>query len=202
MEDYAIGSTTANNFDTEDFFTYSTVNNAIVISSDSNQTRLLTGTLEAEADYVILVPVEAKKIICAPKDRLASLIESCGIPQAALTDVLSNVEARGFCSATQGPVRCFWYHVSVEQVTDDATQWMVHCWQVLDTSTGRFRILVFCPKFFVDDVLPRMSSVFSSAVKYGHRQWTDVHLILMRAAIGTWQSSRWFTMSLGSMTVS
>ena len=189
MDDYVLGSLKAD-FDTENKFNYSSSPDAVFRSPNSPTLSPLSGDLDADADYIVIIPFEiSKRSLGTNKDTVAKLFEDWKIPKVAVSHLFKTDDRpQGFNTIATSSIRCCWYHIQVKEVlfsSAGTTEHLFHVWQVLDTTVSHVRILVFYPPFLAVKLKQVLLSAFKNNLSYDNLQWSEIHLSLIRTVIST-----------------
>ena len=205
MEDHSIDSAVADEFDLGNKLVYSTGGGAFTRVANSPVTEGFSNNQDPQADHVVFVSFDKDKLILGTeKASIAALFQNWNVPKVAIDHLFDPQPRDGFFVVSAGSSRCCWYHVPVERI-DDATGEVkydtLYIWQVLEDHNSRVRVLVLYPPFMKTDFIAVLPSLFTSIFGQDDLKWSQIHLILIRTAISTWQRTRWVTMSLGSMAV-
>ncbi|KAK3642884.1 hypothetical protein LTR56_010481 [Elasticomyces elasticus] len=206
MDDYLIGSALADEFDTDDCWTYSDPGTAVVYSSHSSIARPIHNDFDDQADHVALVACDnngAGRMMDVPKEDIALLIEQWGIPKAAISCLFTNDPSQGLYTAANDGRLCTWYHVPVQRFSEAGfDHGQIHVWQVLDTTTSRIRVLVACPPYMMEPLSSTLERMAGTPEPESARiDWTRVHSVVIRAAVKTWEDTRWITMSSAAIAI-
>ena len=205
MDDHSIASAVADEFDVGNKLRYSPIGGAFTRFANSPVTQGLSNDQDPKADHVVFVSFEKdKRTLGARKASIAALFQNWKVPKVAIDHLFDPQPRDGFFVVSAGSIRCCWYRVPVEGI-NNATGGVKHdtlyIWQVLEDHNSRVRVLVLYPPFMKADFIAVLPSLFTGISGQDNLQWSQIHLILIRTAISTWQRTRWLTMSLGSMTV-
>ena len=205
MEEYSIDSAVADEFDVGNELMYLTSGGAFTRFANSPVTVPLSNNQDPSADQVVFVSFdEDKRILGAEKASIATLFQNWNVPKVAIDQFLDPQPRNGFFVISAGCIRCCWYRVPVEWInhaTPGVKHGTLYIWQVLEDHNSRVRVLVFYPPFMKADFIAVLPSLFTHISGQDELQWSQIHLILIRTAVSTWQRTRWMTMSLGAMTV-
>ena len=203
MDDHSIDSAVADEFDVGNKFMYN--GGAFTRFANSPVTEGLSNDQDPKADHVVFVSFDKdKSILGAEKASIAALFQNWNVPKVAVDHLFHPWPRGGFSVVSAGSIRCCWYHVPVQGIknaTGRVKHDTLYIWQVLDDHNSRVRVLVLYPPFMKADFIAVLPSLFSSISGQDNLQWSQVHLILIRTALSTWQRTRWMTMALGTMTV-
>ena len=205
MDDHSIDSAVADEFDVGNKFVYEHYGRAFTRFANSPVTEGFSNYQDSEADHVVFVSFdEDKRILGAEKASIAALFQNWNVPRVAIDHLFDPKPRQGFFVIYAESIRCCWYRVPVEGI-NNATGGVKHdtlyIWQVLEEHNSRVRVLVLYPPFMRADFIAILPSLFTSILGQDNLQWSQIHLILIRTALSTWQRTRWMTMSLGAMTV-
>ena len=205
MEDHSIDSAVADEFDVGNKLRYLTGGGAFTRFANSPVTVPLSNNQDPNADQVVFVSFDKdKRILGAEKASIATLFQNWNVPKVAIDHLFDPQPRNGFFVISAGSIRCCWYHVLVERIidaNDGVKHGTLYIWQVLEDHKSRVRVLVFYPPFMKADFIAVLPSLFTPISGQDDLQWSQIHLILIRTALSTWQRTRWMTMSLGAMTV-
>lgn len=201
MNDYAIGSALADNFDKHGRWTYSEQGKAVVYSSNTLGPVRLGDEYKDQADHIALVAYdEEPHTMDARKQDIARLIEEWRIPAEAISCLFADREFQGLYTASNRRHSCMWYHVPTQHFTEyGPVSKTIHVWQVLDTISTRVRVLVVYPSPMRELLLPMLQSLGGPGLF--QTDWTLVHSIVIKNAVRTWEDTRWWNMALHTMTV-
>lgn len=205
MDDHSIDSAVADEFDVGNKLVYLTYGGAFTRFANSPVTEGLSNDQDPQADHVVFVSFDKDKcILGAEKAFIAALFQNWNVPKVAIDHLFNPQPRHGFFVVFARSIRCCWYHVPVEGI-NNATGGVKHdtlyIWQVLEDDNSRVRVLVLYPPFMKADFIAVLPSLFTGILGRDNLQWSQIHLILIRIALSTWQRTQWMTMSLGSMTV-
>ena len=205
MDDHSIASAVADEFDVGNKLRYSPIGGAFTRFANSPVIEGLPNDQDPEADHVVFVSFDTdKRTLGARKASIAALFQNWKVPKVAIDHLYHPQPRDGFFVVSAGSIRCCWYRVPVEGI-NNATGGVKHdtlyIWQVLEDHNSRVRVLVLYPPFMKADFIAVLPSLFTGILGQVNLQWSQIHLILIRTAISTWQRTRWVTMSLGSMAV-
>lgn len=205
MDDHSIDSALADEFDVGNKLLYCDDGGAFTRFANSPVTKRLSNDQDPDADHVVFVSFDRdKRTLGAEKAIIAALFQNWNVPKVAIDHLFDPQPRQGFSVVSTGSIRCCWYHVPVEGInnaTGGVKNDTLHIWQVLDDHNSRVRVLVLYPPFMKADFIAALPSLFAGILGQDNLHWSQIHLILIRTAISTWQRTRWLTMSLGSMTV-
>lgn len=144
-----------------------------------------------DVDHIALVSYK-NVIIDAPKEVLARLTEQWHLPQAAINELLCTYDAQGLYTAANDRFRTMWYYIPTSAF-GEAGQIVIgkggiHVLHVSNTTSSRVCVLVVRTSFLRARILSSleffMRMLGSDQV---HTEWSDLHRILLRAALKTWQ---------------
>lgn len=205
MDDYSIGTAVADDFDNTNKLVYSASGGALVRFANSPVTKTLSSDYDHGADCIVLVSFDKNKgILGAKKALIAALFQDWNMPKVSIDHLFDPRPIQGFFDGSAESICCCWYHVPVEGLSNakgGLEHSMLHVWQVLDVHTSLVRVLVLYPPFMKADFIAVLPSFFTGIMDQDRLHWSQIHLILIRTAVQTWQRTRWITMSLGSTTV-
>ena len=205
MDDYSVGTAVADDFDNTNKLVYSASGRALVRFANSPVTKTLSSDYDRGADCIDLVSFDKDKgILGARKALIAALFQDWNVPKVAIDHLFDPRPIQGFFDVSAESICCCWYHVPVEglsNVKGGLEHSMLHVWQVLDVHTSHVRVLVLHPPFMEAGFIAVLPSFFTGIMDQYNLQWSQIHLILIRTALQTWQRTRWVTMSLGATTV-
>ena len=208
MDDHSIDSAVADEFDVGNKLGYLPSGGAFTRFANSPVTEGFSKYQDRKADHVVFVSFDRDKhILGAEKASIAALFQNWKVPKVAIDHLFNPQPRDGFFVISAESIRCCWYNIPVEGI-NNATNRVKHdtlyIWQVLEDHedhNSRWRVLVLYPPFMKADFIAVLPSLFTDILGQDNLQWSQIHLILIRTALSTWQRTRWMTMSLGSMKV-
>ena len=205
MDDHSMDNTVTDEFDVDNKLVYLTSGGAFTRFANSPVTQPLSNDQDPKADQVVFVSFDSdKRILGARKALIAALFQNWNVPKVAIDHLFDPQPRDGFFVVSAESIRCCWYRVPVERI-NNATGGVKHdtlyIWQVLEDHNSRGRVLVLYPPSMKADFIAVLPSLLTGILGQDDLQWSQIHLILIRTALSTWQRTRWMTMSLGSMTV-
>ena len=205
MDDHSIDSAVADEFDVDNKLVYLSNGGAFTRFANSTVSEGLINDQDPKADHVVFVSFDKdKRILGAEKALIAALFQNWNVPKVAIDHLFVPQPRHGFFVVSAQSIRCCWYDVPVEGInnaTGGVKHGTLYIWQVLEDHNSRVRVLVLYPPFMKADFMAVLPSLFTGILGQDNLQWSQIHLILIRIALSTWQKSRWLTMSVGSMTV-
>ena len=205
MDDHSIGTAVADEFDVGDRLAYSTNGGAFSGFAGSPVTEGLPNDQDPMTDHVVFVSFDGdQRILGAEKASIAALFQNWNVPKVAIDPLFDPQPRDGLYVVSAGSTRYCWYRVPVTGIhnaTSGVKHHTLYIWQVLEDHNSRVRVLVLYPPFMKADFIAVLPSLFTGILGQENLQWSQIHLILIRTALQTWQRTRWMTMSLGAMTV-